>query len=127
MIPRGRRSMSVIRRRRGSHAIPLIMGSIIRVVAGTCLCVAGVVSRVLECAGRGSLVVACWARGGAAVVLTVVGALLLLAWEVVAALGRRGCGLVVVGARGGCAWWALSGGVALGQHLRSLINVSRLL
>jgi hypothetical protein len=52
--------------------------------------------------------------------LTVVWAL--LAGEVGASLRRR---LVVIRARGGCAWWALSGGgVALGHHLRSLITIN---
>jgi hypothetical protein len=112
--------MSIIRRRGAAHSIPLIMRSIIRVVARTRLLGAAVVSRVLECAGRGSAFVACWARGRGAVVLTVVWAL--LAGEVGASLRRR---LVVVRARGGCAWWALSGGgVALGHHLRSLITIN---
>jgi hypothetical protein len=113
--------MSIIRRWGAAHSISLIVRSaIIRIVARTRLLGAAVVSRVLECAGRGSLIVASWARRRCAIVLTVVWAL--LAGEVGASLGRR---LVVIRARGGCAWWALSGGgVALGHHLRSLITVN---
>jgi hypothetical protein len=120
MIPLWGRTISIICWRRAAYTISFILPAISVVIPRTRIR-APVISRVLlECAGRGSALVARRARR---IVLAVI---LALAGEVAAALvGERGWWFVVIWACGRGAWWSLGGrGVVLRHHLRSLVGVN---